>query len=67
MIQVTRQGRGPRMLGMMGVILGSAIGFGAIKSPTIFGGQAVVVCTIATLLVASFGAMVDKMLGKAVA
>ena len=57
MIKVTRQGRGPRMLGMMGVILGSAIGFGAIKSPTIFGGQAVVVCTIATLLVASFGAI----------
>lgn len=57
MIQVTRQGRGPRMLGMMGVILGSAIGFGAIKSPTIFGGQAIVACTVAILIVATLGAI----------
>ncbi len=45
------------MLGMMGIILGSAIGFGAIKSPTIFGAQAVVVCVDATLLVATFAAI----------
>ena len=60
MIQVTRQGRGPRMLGMMGVILGSAIGFGAIRSPSMFGAQAVVVSTLATLLVAIFGAILCK-------
>jgi hypothetical protein len=57
MIEVTRQGRGPRMLGMMGVILACALGFGAIKSPTSFGGQAIVICTGAILTVATLGAI----------
>ena len=57
MIRITRQGRGPRMLGMMGVIMGCAVGFGAIKSPNIYSGQIVIIMSVATLFVATLDAI----------
>ena len=52
-----RRGRGPRMLGMMGIVLGSALGFAAIRTPTQFAGQAVATATVAALIVGWLGAI----------
>lgn len=60
MIAVTREGRGPRMLGMMGIVLACAMGFGAIREPSPFGGLAVVVSSIAAVLVATIAAVVCR-------
>ncbi len=53
-------GRGPRLLGMMGIVTAFALGFGAIKSPSPFAGQAVVTATVGVLLMATAGAILSS-------
>lgn len=51
------KGRGPTMLGLMGVVLASALAFGAVSSPSPFWGQVVVAASLGALLAATAGAV----------